>query len=630
MWKSLRRIDPVETRKDATIKMFHELTNHLWQSTLFAAAAGLLTLAFRKNRAAVRYWLWLSASIKFLIPFSLLLSLGSHLDRAPAAHLVPTRVTPPALSLQISEPFLNDSPSTRYAAKTTDWRGLAITCLWIGGFGVILLMRFRAWLDVRSAVRSSVPIDVPVSVEVRSTPGLLEPGVVGLLRPVLFLPAGIADRLTPLQLEAVLAHELCHVRRRDNLLAAIHMIVEAVFWFHPLVWWIGARLMEERERACDEDVLRLGSAPHVYAEGILNVCKLYVESPLVCVSGVTGADLKRRIRDILNGSAHINLSAAKKAALAVAAAGALAAPIVVGVMNAPYIRAQSAAAGRPQFEVASIKACGARDVAIPGGGGRGDGKGARSGGGPTQSPGALYLPCLPMFFHIRMAYIQFADGQNNIAGTRAPKIEGLPSWAESDSELYSITAKAEGNASQLMMRGPMLQTLLEDRLKLKLRHDTREVPVFELVVAKGGLKMTPTPPDSCTPRDPNQVSTQPEPGKHMCDTIGGRISESRRTVEGFGSTIERLTVVLGNISGRPVIDKTGVKGRFDFSFELPRSEDAPATEPPPPGAPPGFIPMSQFAPALGPALAQYGLKLQPAKGPVEFLVIDRIEKPSEN
>ncbi len=64
--------------------MIGELTNHLWQSTLFAVAAGLLTVAFRKNRAQVRYWLWLSASLKFLIPFSLLMSLGSHLEWAPA------------------------------------------------------------------------------------------------------------------------------------------------------------------------------------------------------------------------------------------------------------------------------------------------------------------------------------------------------------------------------------------------------------------------------------------------------------------------------------------------------------------------------------------------------------------
>jgi beta-lactamase regulating signal transducer with metallopeptidase domain len=73
--------------------------------------------------------------------------------------------------------------------------------------------------------------------------------------------------------------ELCHVRYRDNLTAAIHMFVETVFWFHPLVWWMGMRMVRERERACDEEVLRRGSEPRVYAEGILSVCELYVESP---------------------------------------------------------------------------------------------------------------------------------------------------------------------------------------------------------------------------------------------------------------------------------------------------------------------------------------------------------------
>jgi bla regulator protein BlaR1 len=146
--------------------------------------------------------------------------------------------------------------------------------------GAIALIRLRDWLRIRAAVRSSVLLEFPAKIEIRVSPGLLEPGVVGLLRPILLLPAGIVERLTTRQMEAVLAHEFCHVRRRDNLTAAMHMLVEAIFWFHPLVWWIGARLVVERERACDEDVLRLGSEPHVYAEAILNVCKHYLESPL--------------------------------------------------------------------------------------------------------------------------------------------------------------------------------------------------------------------------------------------------------------------------------------------------------------------------------------------------------------
>ena len=119
----------------------------------------------------------------------------------------------------------------------------------------------------------------------------------GIFRPVLLLPEGITDRLSPAQLQAVLAHELCHVRRRDNLAAAIHMFVEALFWFHPLVWWIKARLIEEQERACDEEVLRLGGDPQVYAESILKICEFYLTSPLICVSGITGSNLKKRIEE---------------------------------------------------------------------------------------------------------------------------------------------------------------------------------------------------------------------------------------------------------------------------------------------------------------------------------------------
>ena len=68
-------------------------------------------------------------------------------------------------------------------------------------------------------------------------------------------------------MKAILVHERCHIRCHDNLVAAIHMLVEAIFWFHPLVWWIGARLVEERERACDEEVLRRGADPEAYAAG---------------------------------------------------------------------------------------------------------------------------------------------------------------------------------------------------------------------------------------------------------------------------------------------------------------------------------------------------------------------------
>jgi beta-lactamase regulating signal transducer with metallopeptidase domain len=323
--------------------MISGLVTHLWQSTVFALVAALLTLAFRKNRAHVRYWLWLSASLKFFIPFALLISFGERLGWEPVAQKIAT----PAVSYAVeyvAQPFsatltLAQSPAHR------DWTPLLIIGLWLIGCSAITLIRLRLWLRVRAAIRESVPLNIPSSVEIRSATGLLEPGVVGLWRPTLLLPEGIMERLTASELEAVIAHELCHVRRRDNLFSGLHMLAEALFWFHPLVWLIGARLLEERERACDENVLSLGNQPRVYADAILNVCKLYTESPLVCVSGVTGSDIKRRIEAIMMNRIGLSLNRAKKLLLASAGLAALAGPVAVGVLIAvghlPAIHAQT-------------------------------------------------------------------------------------------------------------------------------------------------------------------------------------------------------------------------------------------------------------------------------------------------
>jgi beta-lactamase regulating signal transducer with metallopeptidase domain len=328
--------------------MLNELATHIWQSTVFAAVIGLLTFAFRKNRAQIRHWLWLSASLKFFAPFALLIGFGSHLGWAPAAQKIAT----PAVSFAVeyvAQPFpatISFAPS-RFAPSgvSRDWTPFLIVGLWLIGCSLITLIRLRLWLRIRVAVRKSVPLNIPSAVEIRSAAGLLEPGVVGLWRPTLLLPEGIMERLTSSELEAVIAHELCHVRRRDNLLSSIHMVAEALFWFHPLVWWIGARLLEERERACDESVLSLGNQPRVYADAILNVCKLYTESPLVCVSGVTGSDIKRRIEVIMANRIGLKLNGAKKFLLAGAGVAALALPVAVGVLIAvghlPAIHAQA-------------------------------------------------------------------------------------------------------------------------------------------------------------------------------------------------------------------------------------------------------------------------------------------------
>src|SRR5437763_3681035 len=136
------------------------------------------------------------------------------------------------------------------------------------------------------------------------------------------------------------------------------MVVEAIFWLHPLVWWLGARLLEERERACDEEVLESGSDRQAYAESILKICEFCIGSPLACVSGVTGAELKKRMAYIMTKNLSRKLDFSRKLLLSIAGVLAVAAPITFGLLHSPQSRAELRASNAPitpAFEVASVQ-----------------------------------------------------------------------------------------------------------------------------------------------------------------------------------------------------------------------------------------------------------------------------------
>jgi beta-lactamase regulating signal transducer with metallopeptidase domain len=307
----------------------------LWQSTVFAVAVWLITLAFRKNRAAVRHGLWLVASVKFLIPFSVLTTIGAELHGLVS---VPTAPRVSALVETISQPF-GAAATTPAGAATAAASSAIVTvvfCVWILGFVVSTIWWAIQWRRLHRTVGQATPVNLNIPIRVLEHRGRLEPGVFGIFRPVLLVPQGIADRLSPAQMQSVIAHELCHVRRRDNLTASIHMFVEAVFWFHPLVWWIKLRLIDEQERACDEEVLRRGGDPQVYAESILKVCECYLTAPSMCVSGITSSNLKKRIEEIMKNRVVPGLSLSRIVLLAVVAIAALIGPVVIGsVRRAP-------------------------------------------------------------------------------------------------------------------------------------------------------------------------------------------------------------------------------------------------------------------------------------------------------
>ena len=157
------------------------IINHLWQSSCFTLLAGLLAFALRRNSPRVRYWVWLIASLKFLMPFGVLVSLGSMVPR-PDPH--PVSVAAPVLPntlVQMVEPF---SPALKAAVPVhapLDWAPVGISVVWALGFLAITLARCRRWLGVRAALRAGTPVELPISVRALITPGAEEPGIVGFL-----------------------------------------------------------------------------------------------------------------------------------------------------------------------------------------------------------------------------------------------------------------------------------------------------------------------------------------------------------------------------------------------------------------------------------------------------------------
>jgi len=391
----------------------------------------------------------------------------------------------------------------------------------------------------------------------------------------LLLPEGITERLTRPQLEAVLAHELCHVRRRDNLTATIHMMVETIFWFHPLVWWIRERLVEERERACDEEVLRAVNEPEIYAQGILNVCRFYLASPLTSVSGVTGSNLKKRIEVIMANRNAVSLNFGRILLLTAAAVAAVAGPIAIGTLYAAPSSGQSRDQTSPTaFEVASVKP-------------------NRSGGRTTRriDPGKITYIDITLGEFIRMAY---SLSYHQISG---------PGWIvnAASTDRYDVIASSAGPASRQEMM-LMLRTLLVDKFHLALHNETRKVPMYALIVAKNGPKFK--------AGDGGAMSTGP--------SADGGYSFKNWTMSDFANSLSMMEVV-----GRPVLDRTGLEGRYSFNAKL---SDVPKE-----ASGPDVNDGGLSSGVLFWALQDLGLELEPRRDSVEFLVIDHAEKaPVEN
>jgi uncharacterized protein (TIGR03435 family) len=192
------------------------------------------------------------------------------------------------------------------------------------------------------------------------------------------------------------------------------------------------------------------------------------------------------------------------------------------------------------------------------------------------------------------------------------QIANLPAWASSDR--FDIEAKMDEDAMAAIKKLPdaeqshqhqlMMQSLLADRFQLRVHHATKMLPVYDLVVAKGGLKL-----------------------KETAEDENSGWSKGRGSYSGHRISTDDLVFILSNEVGRIIVDKTGLAGKYDIALKWTPDEMAASAGQQANASPPA----ADAPPSIFTALEeQLGLKLESAKGPVDTIVVDHVEKPSEN
>jgi Zn-dependent protease with chaperone function len=388
----------------------------LWsavRATLLAAVVALVLGAMRVRQAAVRHAAW-TGVVATMLALPVLLAWAPRISlpvlraedwqqaQLTRIAMVDAAPAPPAESLR-------DTPPPE------GWRWELIGAGVYGAGLTLLLLRLAIGAGrVRRMLRETSQENGRMT-----HPGSAAPVAVGWLRPVVVLPAGWSD-WPRTSLSAILAHEQEHVRRRDPLIQCLALLNRAVFWFHPLAWWLEREVSRLSEEACDAAVLARGHRPREYAECLLGVARAVADAGarvhLLGASAV-GRGLPSRIRRIMMTAEQRPVSRRRLACIAIACGVAATASTIGSLAHA-----QLAA---PAFDVATIKP-------------------NKSGeqGGTSKFEGSSYIGVnVPVMRVIRLAYSPIQE------------FTGGPGWIES--ERYDIVAKAEGTPTR-----PQLQLML--------------------------------------------------------------------------------------------------------------------------------------------------------------------------
>ena len=296
------------------------------------------------------------------------------------------------------------------------------------------------WQQALDGLKTRIRVSRPVRLLVSSL--VQAPAVVGWLRPIVLVPVGALAGLPPEQVEALLLHELAHIRRHDYLVNILQSVVEALLFYHPAVWWVSGHIRAERELCCDDAVIAVNRDAVTYARAL---SELASASPahFNAVMAATGGSLVHRIARLLGQPRPAPRTHSGPGFAAAAILVVIGSFVVFGQPAAPL-----------KFEVASVKPSTEQRFKMV-----------------RPLPGRLTADA-PVQLLMQNAY-----------GVQPFQIAGGPDWV--NSEHYQIEAKADGKASrdQILL---MLQALLEDRFQLKIHRETRQLPVYALAISKSG------------------------------------------------------------------------------------------------------------------------------------------------
>ncbi|HEV8400899.1 MAG TPA: M56 family metallopeptidase [Gemmatimonadales bacterium] len=340
--------------------MIAMLADAFVKATIVLLLAAAATLLLKRSSAAVRHLVWALAFVGLLaLPIASAvmpdwsLAAWPRLDAPVAfqANELPTReaqgtarvLIPAATATATAAPSVAVDVPVRWKL-VPDWSAFVVP-VWLGGASVVLVtlllgLARLAWLrgssrPVRDGGWIALTADLARALGIRRPVRLLQsagpamPMTWGAVRPVILLPAD-ADTWPVERRRDVLLHELAHVRRGDFLTQLVARVACAVYWFHPLAWLAAGRLLVERERACDDHVLRAGTKPSAYASHLLEIARglrAARATSLASVSMARPAQLATRLLDVLDANRRREVVAPRVAVPAWIAAAAIVIPL---------------------------------------------------------------------------------------------------------------------------------------------------------------------------------------------------------------------------------------------------------------------------------------------------------------